>query len=372
MRLRGSDQLLAVLPQLIGYQIDHSVVVVVSRLTPGPGRQVCPVLFTGRLDLPPTDQLGALVGLLRTAVRQAVAAADGVKLLSIFGYDLPTQDGGAVDPAAVDALLAAARRLADETGAHVHDLMLVRDGARQLCEVVSSGEDVRPADRSWVPVPRHADVPAAADLVLEGRVALPSRGDVVELVRRRDEQASRASDLALSVLTLATDRLDQEQALRALGDWTVHGTAPSARERAWIAALLQDRWVRDAVLARWLPELGWLDDGDLAPDLTRAAAALPPLPAGHCREQVERLLGLVGEVPRDLGTPLLTLVGLICWVRGDGTLANEACDLALEIEPDYRMALLLRRALEAGMRPPRQEGGQAGRTHRHPGGRPAA
>ena len=52
----------------------------------------------------------------------------------------------------------------------------------------------------------------------------------------------------------------------------------------------------------------------------------------------------------------------------DGTLANEAVDTALERDPRYTLARLLRRMLEAGLRPPRGAGVGA-RPDRRSGGR---
>ena len=167
-------------------------------------------------------------------------------------------------------------------------------------------------------MPPARDVPAAADLVLHGRSVLPSRSALADVVRRRDEAATGATEVALSLLDLAPDRMDHAAALQALADWVHRGVAPTARERARVAVVLHDRWVRDAVLARWLPDLDWVADVPLPEDLGAVTRQLRPWPSTAYQEGLDRLLTLVSQVPRDLGGPLLTLVAMVAWTRGTG------------------------------------------------------
>lgn len=368
LRLSGAAQLLAVLPQLLGYRLERSIVVVVTGLDPV--TSMAEMTFTGRVDLPETEHLDEALQRLRFAVQQAADAWPGVTLLAVYGIDLPQDESGEVQPRATEGLLSAAQRLAEETGTHVHELMLVRDGSRELCRVIDSGDHVEAPLRRWEAAPQPQDVPVAADLVLRGRSALPSRSALAASVRRRDEAAARASAVALAVLDLAPERIDLGHNLSALGEWVVCGEEPSARDRAAIALMLHDREVRDAVLARWLPELDWVDVARTPEDLVAVVADLRAWPATAYHEGLDRLLVLVSRVPYPLGGPLLTLAAMVAWTRGDGTLANEACDLALEIDPASTLAGLLRQALDVGLRPPR--GKTEGRAARRSGGRPAA
>ncbi|WP_298885520.1 DUF4192 domain-containing protein [uncultured Serinicoccus sp.] len=378
VRLSGAGQLLAVLPHLLGYRPERSIVVVALALDPR--GTLGQMVFAGRLDLPTTPDLGVGLQQLRYAVQQAADGSSGPTLLAVFGHDLPTGPDGEVDRAAVAGLLAASRGLAHDTGCHVHDLVLVRDTAagRQMCAVVADGEDVLEQERGWRAAPSAPDVPAAADLVLSGRAVLPSRGAVAASVRRRDEEASRATDVSLRLLHLAPERLDEGRALSDLDACLHEGSTLDARQRAQVAVVLQDRWVRDAVLARWLPDLPWAQDASVPGELVEASRALRPWPTTAHQEGLERLLTLVAQVPRGLGGPLLTLGAMVAWTRGDGTVANEMCDLALEVDPGSQLAGLLRRALEVGLRPPRPAPGrQAGRpaerrARGRSGGRPAA
>ncbi|WP_298748078.1 DUF4192 domain-containing protein [uncultured Serinicoccus sp.] len=382
VRLSGAGQLLAVLPHLLGYRPERSIVVVALSLDPRGtlGR----VVFTGRLDLPATPDLRMGLQQLRFAVQQAADGSSGPTLLAVFGHDLPTGPDGEVDRSAVEGLLAASRRLADDTGCHVHDLVLVRDtdSGRQMRAVVADGEDVTRQEQCWCPAPSAPDVPAAADLVLSGRAVLPSRAAVAASVRRRDEEASRATDVALRLLHLAPGRLDEGRALRDLDACVHEGRTLDARQRAQVTVVLHDRWARDAVLARWLPDLPWAEGASVPGELVEASRALRPWPTTTWQDGLEGLLTLASQVPRDLGGPLLTLGAMVAWTRGEGTVANEMCDLALEVDPGSQLAGLLRRALEVGLRPPREEPGRpSGRGAGRPvgrrargrsGGRPAA
>ncbi|ANS78289.1 hypothetical protein SGUI_0893 [Serinicoccus hydrothermalis] len=368
--MRGARQLVGLLPQLIGYHPDHSVVVVASELLPGRGPQLGQMVCSARLDLPPADAMQDHLDAVRAPLRQARDVASGAVLLTVVGYDLPEREPTVVEEEHALALESAARRLAAATGTHLHDLLLVRDQGRQLSALVQDGDDVPDRDRGWTPVPAPADVPAAADLVLAGRAALPSRAEVVQQVRQRDETAANATGVALGILELDLTRLDPGARLGALAAWVVDGVRPSARERAGIAVLLAERELRDAVLARWLPELGW-DAAVSTHSLMERCPGLAPVRAEEWRDPVARLLSLAGQLPQGLDTPVLTMVAMIAWVRGDGTLANEAVDLALERDPRYTLAQLVRRATEAGLRPPRPAG-TGNRSARRSGGRPAA
>lgn len=359
--VRGTSQLLAVVPHLLGYRPDHSLVVVATRLQASRGGvHRGAVAFTARVDLPPIEHLGGLTRAIGDPLRQA-AGEGGQLLLHTFGYDLPTGEDGQEHRYAA-ALLDVLADTAAGAGVELHDLDLVRNEGREHRRLVVATDRV---DEPWRSAPGAAEVPATADLVLQGRAPLASRGSVAAAVRRRDEAASAATDLALSTLAADPSRLDPDVALRALGAWVVDGDpAPGARDRAWIIAELHDRQVRDALLSRWLPQTF-----DLRELLGPAAAQqfcrqVPAWPREDSDAALDRLLELAAKVPRELGAPLVTVAAFVAWVSGQGTIANEACDLALEIDPDYRMAGLLHDCLEQGVRPPRSSGNRAQRRAR--------
>jgi hypothetical protein len=95
---------------------------------------------------------------------------------------------------------------------------------------------------------------------------------------------------------------------------------------AWLATLLTDTAVRDDAWRRIV------------------AADNDPAHAELWREVLRR-------VPDRYVAPPATLYALCAWRRGDGAGANLAVQRALDVDPGYRMADLLGRALMAGLSP---------------------
>lgn len=350
--LRGTAHLLATVPHLLGYQPGRSVVIIASCLGPAaevdvdaPGRLRATVRVTVRFDLPEVDDVAPVLEALAEPLRQAAAGPrpgdDGQLVLHAFVYEADDDVAAAVSTGVAG--------LADEHGYGLNDLVLVRDGhyLPLVAEGVSLGHQ-----QAWVPVPPPADVPGVADLVLSGRYAAGSRDDVGARVRRRDEEAAAATTLALTLLDLAPETYDPLDALHRLGRWVVRGEdEPTPRDRARIAVALGDRTLRDAVMARWLPRLFTVEEvlpEDMAHDVRRA---VPPWSPHGDLPALDRLLGLAARMPAAESVPLLTLAGAVAWRMGEGTIANEAVGGALDLDPAYRMALLLRAALDRGLPP---------------------
>lgn len=352
--MRGTSHLLAVMPHLLGYLPERSLVVVATRVDrSGGGVHRGAVAMSLRVDLPPAEHLWDMRQVLDGPLR-SLTRGGGRMLLHTFVYDPPGvgADQG-YDEGYVEQLLAALEEAALRTGTAVHDLDLVRAGGREHRRLLVATDRV---DEPWRPAPSAADVPAAADLVWEGRTPAASRSEVVAAIRHQDESACAATDLALTMLAADPARLDQDQALAALGSWVVRGEpAPTAKDRAWIAVELHDKQVRDALLGRWLPQTFHLEELLDPPAAAAFRQHVPAWPADDSTAALDRLLRLASQIPRDLTAPLMTVASFVAWVTGQGTIANEACELALEVDPDYRMAGLLRDCLASGVRPPRAD-----------------
>jgi hypothetical protein len=86
----------------------------------------------------------------------------------------------------------------------------------------------------------------------------------------------------------------------------------------------------------------------------------------HVQARIERVCRVV---PAAHAAPLLAVVGNYAWWRGDGARAGVALDTALELEPDHRLAGLIREALDRGLRGAgsRSPGDEGGATQ-HPSG----
>jgi hypothetical protein len=80
-----------------------------------------------------------------------------------------------------------------------------------------------------------------------------------------------------------------------------------------------------------------------------------------------RLESVCRAVPAAHAAPLLALVGNYAWWRGDGARAGVALDTALDLEPDHRLAGLIREALDRGLR-----GGGAGSPQNDRGAAPSS
>jgi hypothetical protein len=63
------------------------------------------------------------------------------------------------------------------------------------------------------------------------------------------------------------------------------------------------------------------------------------------------LEAVVRHVPRNRRAPAYLLLALIAWWHGNGGLAAERVSDALGVDPDYRLALLLRSAVVGGVPP---------------------
>lgn len=358
--VRGAAHLMTAIPHLIGYRPGRSLVVVATvAQAAGPGRPTGRGTLRGRMvmtvraDLAaPGDVQPALARLAWPVGRLRAQHGDDL-VLHCYLWDADEALG-----------LLAARTLlefAEDHRVRVNDVVvvgtdaylpLVEAGGPVVPGVVAEGEGTAArAPHPWLPMPTPADVPLVADLVLQGRAVAPGRDAAVARMRRRDEVASRATEQAL--LELAPGQLDGSASLAAVGRWVCGGSfvqPPTAQDRAAVALVLQDRALRDLVLARWLPRLFSLEDLLEPEAVERMCTLLPPWPVDH-GTALDRLIILAGQVPVDLSVPFVTLAGLLAWGTGEGTLANEAADLALELDPDYRMARLLSQALEHGMPP---------------------
>ena len=77
------------------------------------------------------------------------------------------------------------------------------------------------------------------------------------------------------------------------------------------------------------------------------------------RRALARLQWLVRAVPDAEAAPALTVLASLAWWLGDGAVAREALERALAARPDYRLAGLLERMVDLGVRyrsddPPRR------------------
>ena len=365
--LRGPGDVLAVLPYQLGYHPRRCVVAVSLR-----GRTVGMV---ARSDLPPDDHVDEAVGLLVGPLQR-----DGATSVILLGYE---DDADTSHP----LLLALVESLEREE-VEVVDVVVVRDGRRYspICS-----ESCCPPGGTALPEP--ADVPAVAEFVARGRSPLASRdaveglvaadpllcegvADAVAVRSRMPRRRRRAAVAWRLVLGHAAEprgeRGESPGPPRVVADAAIGLADIAWRDGlvAWLApgVLPLSEVDRDvvALLHGTLPTWG----GMAAPDRVGGERVGSERVGGERVSDarvvdertvlLQRLLTLCRAMPDECpaaAAAVCTVVAHLAWVEGDGAIARAAVDRALRLAPDYRLALLLLRLIDAGVRLPRRDRG---------------
>lgn len=314
VQVRAADALIAVVPFILGFHPQDSLVVL------GLSRPDSRVRLAFRFDLPdPPDQdVNAQIIRHAAALLTRNEFADAV----VIGYG----PGTLVTP-----LADLARHALPAAGIAVHDVLRVQDG--RCWSYLCTEPSCCPAE--GLPVGA-VDHPAAAVLASAGLTAAPSRdalaatiapvtGPEAGLMAEATAQARQAA----TRLAASRPRALLADGLAAVRDavttYRAGGVLASADEFARLAVGLTIIRVRDDAWARMDPAH---KDAHvrLWTDLTRQAR------------------------PGHVAAPA-SLLAFTAWQAGDGALANLAIDRALTDQPDYSMALLIHDALAAGLPP---------------------
>ena len=325
IRVSSPADLLAVVPRLLGFHPAASLVVIGA----GPPRERIELAFRYDLPDPPDPRLAGemaahAVGVLRHRRLGTVIAV---------GYG----PGSLVTPVA-DALAAALRR----DGLRLQELLRVQDG--RYWSYLCANPGCCPAE--GVPFDAAAS-PAAAAMTVAGMVALPDRAALAGTVapvtgpaaqdmeratrRARDRVARLATQAGASPggqppggsLLDAGRRAVQE----AIATYRDGGRVTGDDQVAWLSVVLALLPVRDDAWARMDPDAA--------------------LRAAHLRLWAD----LVRRSCPAYRPAAASLLAFTAWQAGDGALANIALDLALQADPGYSLALLLRDIVEAGVPP---------------------
>jgi Domain of unknown function (DUF4192) len=311
-RFTTPAEIAAAIPVLTGFVPQESVVVLSLR----PPRKR--IGLTMRFDLPPDDLAEVLAAEVAARLEHDGAATAVVAVYT----EAPDVDGRRAGQALVDAI--------DDVHP-VSEALLVRDG--RWWSYLCSGGSCCPSQGTPLDA---ATSPAlellATESTLQGRAVLASREDLV---------ASIAPPQLLAAV-VAEQRLDAaaEAFVTAMAD-------PSAAVRAALA------------IARELLDAGCDEPVDpaVAAELAMAlhAKAVRDEIATWGLDRAEDLLALLIQVARQVvppyDAPVCTLLAWISYAQGNGALANVALDRALDTDPDYTMAGLLRQAIDAQLPP---------------------
>ena len=228
---------------------------------------------------------------------------------------------------------------ARRAGLDLRDVLRVEDGRywSYLCR------DPSCCPPEGVPVnPRH---PAAAAMAEAGVPVLPDRAALAAAVaplggitRQSMRQATdRAEAHAAELLGLASGSGRPRAAARlvvleglsavagALATYRAGGRFVTDDQVAWLSLALTNLRVRDDAWARMDPD--------------------------HRDAHTRLWTDVVRRAERPYVPPAASLLAFTAWQCGNGALSNVALDRALEADPGYSMALLLRDTIDAGTPP---------------------
>lgn len=323
IRIAGPAALLAAVPVLLGFDPGKSMVVVGTE----PPR--AEVRLTLRYDLP--DPADAKLAAEIAQHAASVLAAQRIERAVAVGYG----PGHLVTPLA-DAL----REHAPRAGITVTELLRAEN--HRYWSYVCANPDCCPPEGTPFDIAGHpvtrAFAAAGAARALSGRAELaatvaPLDGDAAEAMRRATRKAEKHAARLVERIARSGRRASARRLIATAGAQAVataisryrRGDSVSPEIAAWLTVVLRDLRVRDDAWSRMLPEHRQAHLR-LWTDLTRMARP--------------------GYVPAPA-----SLLAFVAWQSGNGALANVALDRALDDDPRYSMAMLLRQAVDAGAPP---------------------
>ena len=329
VRLGDPGELAAALPNLVGFQPWESLVLVGLGGIGGSR-----VGLTARIDLPPAQHAPAIARAL--AARLDCDGPDAaVLLVASEEPDVPAAgDAGVGADLPHRALVHQVVVALEPHGIALRDALLVRGGrwwsydCPHACCAPGAG----------TPLPGGTSALAAAS-VAAGQVVAASREELAARITPvSGADGGRMADVVLDVgeeLAGLVGRDGRDAAAEHYGAWvdealrrcgTGRGPDPlSDVEVARVVWGLRDVRVRDRALG-------------LALGVSAAAAE-------------ELWTECTRRAPVPLDAAPATLLAVCAWLRGDGAMARIALDRALDSQPDYALADLLVRALDAGLSP---------------------
>ncbi|MFG2088363.1 MULTISPECIES: DUF4192 domain-containing protein [unclassified Spirillospora] len=293
--IRSAQDAIAAVPYLLGFHPSRSLVVIGFE---GRAHGTCAI----RLDLPSCEAAGRVAALL---------AGNGFARSLVLGYGPSGEVGESA--AAMQAALSSA-------GVPAAEAIRVAGGRWWS---LTCNDDCCPPEGT--PYDASASV-LAAQATYAGHVALADRSELVRSVQPLDGPARTA-------MREATARAERRRGPGTSGDdltfvltlLTRGGTAPTDDEVARLGILLTDLRVRDEAWIRIDEDAPAADIALWRDVLRRVEEPYVPAPA--------------------------SLLAFAAYSAGDGGLANVALERALDADPAYSMAVLLREVINAGIPP---------------------
>lgn len=333
LRLRSIEDLLNVIPYLIGYHPTDSVVCVAVRDRRTPVLVNTPL---ASIDADGADETATDVAAARVAAHVVGEADTAI----VVGYGTPEQ---------VDAVLAKFELALRAFGVDV--MMVVRSTGRRYC-CLTAGCDTCPAgsvaydpDTSLI----------AVRAVMAGHTALPDRAAVAALLNPVEGLRRVQMDAACRRASRRLQAMLQDPA-------PVGGTGPSHRPGSWTGPGMPVPWpVAEAGIDALHGALRAAEQGQVLSDdevgwlavVLRIAVVQAAAWRSSTNDTWQRQLWT--DVVRR-ATPALTavpaaLLASTAYHAGNGTLATFAVQRALQVDPGNGFAHVLEHALAAGMPP---------------------
>lgn len=315
IRIASPSDLLAVVPYLLGFHPEHSIVVVGTR----PPRNRVQVAFRYDLPDPPDPDCSRDIG----AHAASVLAREQVAGAVIAGYG----PGILVTPVVQELRM----QLAD-AGVEVTELLRAEEARywSYLCE------DPECCPPDGVPF-GHAGSPVAAAAVSAGMTALQGREHLAATIAPdvglgRDAMCQATAEAQQWAAGLTRDLSTARTEVNASGCQLVHAAVAAYRgggrlsdtDAARLSVLISSLRIRDEA---WM----LIDAADIGPHLA--------LWADMTRRAVVGVAACA------------SLLAFAAWTAGNGALANVALTRALDADQSYRLAHLIIAAIQAGVPP---------------------
>jgi len=323
LRVGSPDSVLAVIPGLLGFHPDRSLVVV------GAGEPRGRIQVAFRYDLPEPPDPGAAGRIAAHAV--AILERQRLTLAVVVGYG----PGLMVTPVA-DALVAGLRR----AGITLHDMLRVENG--RYWSYTCRNPRCCPPEGTSFDSSAH---PVAATMAATGNRALRDRAELA------------ATIAPLGGLDADTMRQAARRAERRVIDQVRKGAA-AGRQRAVVGQIVAEGLHAVSVAILTYRQGGSITSpGQLAQlavaltDLRVRDDAWARMDPEYTQAHLRLWTDLVRCVPARYAPAPASLLAFTAWQAGNGALANVAAQRALSADPTYSMAELLLEAISSGLPP---------------------
>ena len=332
LRLTNSQDLLAIVPHLLGFRPERSLVLAAVS---GPVRQIA---FCARVDLPAADDpispLEFALEAARTVQREGVVEVMAV----LYDPDVGPHDDQPLTRPGIEWALAVVdvlENFCDGLTLPVLEVLGVREGRwwSYLCDdpfcCPPEGHPILGAADPGGP----SRVVAAA--AMAGLGVLPDRTTLVRSVQPRGSERERDA-MSRAITRALPDQGNAAQTLRLLDQAVKRSQDPRRRS------------LTTAHAARLIVGLAHLPTRDRV--IVRGAGYLDGSP-----ERLPALLSTLTELtalaPPPAGAPVACVLAMLAYAYGDGALAAVATERALADNPGYSCAQLLQQIVAARLDP---------------------